>query len=128
MPERRAIWASSVAPSVISRYLYDIQQSPLWTEWNMRHITTHRAGSTALKVMVFGRAVLTLAVTLIRARPDVVHLHASDKPGSLLRSRTLAWMCGAFGVPVISEVHALDTAVDVDWRRLDALYREASQR
>lgn len=126
MGERRAIWAGSAAPSSIRAYMLALAQTPLWTEWNMRHIPTHRSGSAARKVMVFARAVLTLTVVMARARPDVVHVHAVSKRGSMFRGRLVALVCRAFRVPVILDVHPIDTVDELDWRRLDALYREAS--
>ena len=128
MGERRAIWASSAAPSSISSYMLTVAQTPLWTEWNMRHIPTHRAGSTARKVAVFARAVLTLTVAMARARPDVVHVHAVSKRGSIFRGRTLALVCRAFRVPAILDIHPIDAVDEFDWRRLDARYRRASGR
>ncbi len=157
MVERRVIWASTVAPSDVHAYLRAVQRTPLWTDWSMRHITTHRAGSTAVKIAVFARAAMLLAVALIRSRPDLVHLHAVDKSGSLSRGAILAWLSRVARVPVLFQVHATnldaylgrsprvmravieatlsrvdavvvgDTAENPDWTELDVLYREVSQ-
>lgn len=127
MPERRALWASTAGPGGIHDYLLAVQRTPLWTDWNMRFIPTHRAGSTALKVAVFVRGAVLFAVALIRDRPDLVHLHAVDKPGSLSRNRLLAWMSRLAGVPVVFDVHRVDAVEALDWRRLDARYRETTE-
>lgn len=128
MAERRVIWASTAGPGGIHDLLVAVAQTPLWAEWNMRHIATHRAGSQVAKVSVFVRSAVTLAVALIRTPPDVVHLHAVSKRGSMFRYRTLALMCHLRGVPVLLDVHPAGCAESVDWRRLDARYREASRR
>lgn len=131
MPERRVLWASTAGPGGIHDLLLVVQQTPLWTEWHMRHIATHRAGNPALKVAVFARGAAAFAVALVRSRPDLVHLHAVDKRGSRFRNSLLAWMSRLARVPVIFEVHGHDTAAedpDLLWRRLDARYREVSAR
>jgi hypothetical protein len=91
----------------------------------MRHIETHRAGNQLVKVAVFARGAVIFAVALIRTPPDLVHLHAVAKRGSMFRNRALAWMSRLRRVRVILEVHEA-AAGKFDWRRLDALYREAT--
>jgi hypothetical protein len=128
MADRLVLWASTAGPGGIHDLLLAVQQTPLWTQWNMRHIPTHRAGNTASKIAVFVRAAVVLAYALIRSRPSLVHLHAVHKRGSMFRNKTLARLCWAFAVPVIMEVHSIDSVEDFDWRHLDALYREVSAR
>lgn len=121
------LWASTAGPGPIHDQLVAAQQTPLWTDWNIRHIETHRAGNQLIKVAVFARGAAMFAVALIRTPPDLVHLHAVAKRGSMFRNRTLAWMGHLRRVPVILEVHEA-AAGDFDWRRLDALYRETAAR
>jgi glycosyltransferase involved in cell wall biosynthesis len=105
MPERRALWASTAQPGGIATYVRTMQQTPLWTEWNIRHIVTHRNGTKAAKSLVFARAALLFTVELIRFRPSVVHLHAgSDK--SFIRKAILLWISQLAGVPVVIHIHA----------------------
>ena len=61
----------------IATYVRVMQQTPLWTDWNIRHIVTHRDGSTAAKIGAFARGAVLFVVELIRFRPNVVHLHAA---------------------------------------------------
>jgi hypothetical protein len=111
MLERQVIWASTAGPGGIHNYLRRIQQTPLWTDWNMRHVATHRAGSTPTKIAVFARGTVLFAVHLIRSRPNLVHLHAVDKSGSLFRNTVLAFMSRLARVPVILQVHAMNLDV-----------------
>jgi hypothetical protein len=145
MSERRALWASTAAPSSEHDYLLAAQRTPLWTDWNMRHIATHCVGSTATKTAVFARAVVVFAIQLIRSRPDLVHLHAVGKFGSVSRSAILARMSRLARVPVILHVHngeksrwprtlqviepgARIVTVQIPVDGLDALYREVSHQ
>jgi hypothetical protein len=123
------LWASTAGPGHIYDYFRAVSQSQLGTEWHIRHIVTHRVGSTTTKVAVFARATVTFAVALVRSRPDVIHLHAVDKRGSRFRSAVLARMARLARVPVILQVHAMTRDgfdVDSEWRRLDGLYRDAA--
>lgn len=144
MAERRVIWAGTAAPSPVRDYLRAIAQTPVWTDWNMRHLVTHRAGSQLAKWLVFARAATVLAVTLVFRRPDVVHIHAVDKTGSRSRGALLAWMAWLARVPVVFQVHPMNQsrpamrlpvpvdAVVVTGRpgatELDALYRQVTGR
>ena len=104
MPERRALWASTEAPGGISAYVRVMQQTPLWTDWNIRYIATHRDGSAAAKITAFARGALLFIVELIRFRPDVVHLHAASKT-SFVRKGILLWISRLAGVPVVVHMH-----------------------
>ena len=79
MAERRALWVSTSMETRggIATYVRAMQQTPLWTDWNIRHVATHRDGSAAAKIAVFARGALLFVVELIRFRPSVVHLHAA---------------------------------------------------
>ena len=81
MAERRALWVSTSTETRggIATYVRAMQQTPLWTDWNIRHVATHRDGSAAAKIAAFARGALLFVVELIRFRPTVVHLHASTR-------------------------------------------------
>jgi glycosyltransferase involved in cell wall biosynthesis len=104
MPERRALWASTEAPGGISTYVRVMQQTPLWTDWNIRHIVTHRDGSAAAKITAFARGTLVFIVELVCCRPRVVHLHAACNT-SFVRKGILLWVSRLAGVPVVIHMH-----------------------
>jgi glycosyltransferase involved in cell wall biosynthesis len=104
MHERRALWASTEAQGGIATYVRVMQQTPLWTDWNIRHIVTHRHGSAAAKISAFARGVLLFVVELIRFRPNVVHLHAASDT-SFIRKGILLWLSRAARVPVVVHMH-----------------------
>jgi glycosyltransferase involved in cell wall biosynthesis len=109
MPEHRALWASTEAPGGIATYVRVMQQTPLWTNWNIRHIVTHRKGShrkgsVVAKILGFAHGVMLFIVELIRFRPNVVHLHSATD-GSFIRKAVLLWISRLAGVPVVLHVH-----------------------
>ena len=104
MLERRALWASTEDGGGIATYVRVIQQSPLWTDWNIRHVITHRSGSKAEKIRVFARGALLFVTELIRFRPGVVHLHAASDT-SFIRKGVLLWISWLARVPVVVHMH-----------------------
>ncbi len=106
MSERRVVCASTAGPHGIHDYVVTMQQAPLWTDWNVRFIATHRVGSQATKILVFARAIVLFAAHVIHSRPNLVHLHTVGKTGSFSRNAILAWMSRVARVPVILHVHA----------------------
>ncbi len=109
MAERRALWVSTSVETRggIATYVRAMQQTPLWTDWNIRHVATHRDGSAAAKIAVFARGVLLFVVELIRFRPTVVHLHASSR-ASFVRKAILFWISRPARVPVVVHMHGSD--------------------
>jgi glycosyltransferase involved in cell wall biosynthesis len=105
MCERRVLWASTEAPGGIATYVRVMQQTPLWIDWNIRHIVTHRDGPALAKIAVFARGALVFIVELIRFRPSLVHLHAASDT-SFIRKGILLWISRLAGVPVILHIHA----------------------
>ena len=81
-----------------------MQQTPLWTDWNVRHVATHRDGSRVAKIAAFARGTLLFVVELILFRPSVVHLHASTR-GSFVRKAALFWISRPAQVPVVVHMH-----------------------
>ena len=106
MAERRALWVSTSTETRggIATYVRAMQQTPLWTDWNIRHVATHRDGSAATKIAVFARGALLFVLELIRFRPTVVHLHASCRT-SFVRKAILFWISRPARVPVVVHMH-----------------------
>ena len=109
MAERRALWVSTSMETRggIATYVRDMQQTPLWTDWNIRHVATHRDGSAAAKIAAFARGALLFVVELIRFHPTVVHLHASAGT-SFVRKGALLWISRPARVPGVVHIHASD--------------------
>ncbi|WP_261995195.1 glycosyltransferase family 4 protein [Rhodococcus opacus] len=84
-----------------------MQATPLWELWNVRHVSTHRNGTVATKIVAFATGLGTFVSALVFDRPDVVHLHTSVA-GSFIRKAILAWICRIFRVPVVMHVHGSD--------------------
>ena len=106
MVDRKVLCASTAGPRGIHDYVVAMQQSPLWTNWNVRFIATHRVGNQAMKYVVFARAIVLFTAHLIHCRPHLVDLHTVGKTGSFSRNAILASMCRLARVPVILHVHA----------------------
>jgi hypothetical protein len=86
MSEQRALWVSTSTETKggVASYVRTMQHTRLWSDWNVRHVATHRDGSTADKIVAFAVGVLRFVVELIRFRPTVIHLHSSSR-GSFIR-------------------------------------------
>jgi hypothetical protein len=106
MADRKVLCASTAGPRGIHDYVVAMQQAPLWTDWNVRFIATHRVGAQTTKILVFARAIVLFAAHLIHSRPNLVDLHTVGKTGSFSRNAILAWMSRLAGVPVVLHVHA----------------------
>jgi glycosyltransferase involved in cell wall biosynthesis len=104
MPKQRALWATTEVPGGMATYVRVMQQTPLWTDWNIRLVVTHREGSAAAKILVFARGALLFIVELIRFRPSLVHLHAATD-ASFIRKGILLWISWLAGVPVVIHIH-----------------------
>jgi glycosyltransferase involved in cell wall biosynthesis len=104
MREHRALWVSTREHGGIWSYIRVMQNTPLWIDWNIRLIGTHRPGSSVVKVRAFARGVVEYLVELLRSRPDVVHLHAASG-SSFVRKATLLWLAVPMRVPVVLHMH-----------------------
>jgi glycosyltransferase involved in cell wall biosynthesis len=108
MPKQRALWASTEVRGGMATYVRVMQQTPLWTDWNIRLVVTHREGSAGAKIILtFARGAMLFIVELIRFRPSVVHLHASTG-ASFIRKGILLWISQLVGVPVVIHIHDAD--------------------
>jgi glycosyltransferase involved in cell wall biosynthesis len=106
MAERTALWVSTSTRTRggIATYVREMQDTALWSDWHIRHIATHRDGSTAAKVAVFVRGAVLFLIALIRLRPNVIHLHASTR-GSFVRKALLFWLSRPARIPVVMHMH-----------------------
>lgn len=109
MPSRRALWVSTSTETRggIATYVREMQRMPLWNDWNIRHVTTHRDGSAATKAVVFAWGAIVFVSQLARFRPGVVHLHSSAD-ASFVRKAILFWISHPFGIPVVIHMHGSD--------------------
>ena len=107
MSERSALWISTrtTTRGGIATYVRAVQQTPLWTEWNIQHIATHRDGSAAVKVGCFLAGSASFLRRIMLRPPDVVHIHASSG-GSFIRKAILLWLSRARRVPVVLHIHS----------------------
>ncbi|SCX07104.1 Glycosyltransferase involved in cell wall bisynthesis [Mycolicibacterium fluoranthenivorans] len=103
---RRALWISTSLETRggIASYVRAMQQTPLWVDWEIRHVATHRDGSVARKIAAFGSGTVLFVVELIRFRPSVIHLHSSAG-GSFVRKAVLLWISRPARVPVVLHMH-----------------------
>jgi glycosyltransferase involved in cell wall biosynthesis len=104
MGEPRALWVSTNTGGGVATYVRTIQQTQLWTDWNIRHVATHRNGSAWAKIAAFARGAVLFVFELIRFRPSLVHLHASAN-ASFVRKGILFWIGQLAGVPVVLHIH-----------------------
>jgi glycosyltransferase involved in cell wall biosynthesis len=109
MNEQRALWVSTSVrtPGGMTTYLQAMQKTPLWSEWNVRHVATHREGSTLMKLAAFAGGCVMFVVELIRFRPSVVHLHTSAH-ASFGRKAALLWFSSLSGLPTVLHIHGSD--------------------
>lgn len=109
MNEQRALWVSTSVrtPGGMTTYLQAMQKTPLWSEWNVRHVATHREGSKFTKLAAFAGGSVLFLVEMIRFRPTVVHLHTSAR-ASFGRKAILLWCSSLSGLPTVLHIHGSD--------------------
>ena len=109
MPEQRALWVSTSTQTRggIATYVTAVQQAPLWRDWNIRHVTTHRDGSKLVKLAAFASGAVQFIIELVRFRPTIVHLHSSAD-ASFVRKGILLWISEIAGVPTVLHIHGSD--------------------
>lgn len=103
---RRVIWVSTSTRTRggVAGYVRAVSATPLWDDWDVGHVATHRDGSVATRMVAFATGTAKLVWMLVRDPPALVHLHMASQ-GSFARKSVLAWVAKAFGVPVIIHVH-----------------------
>lgn len=121
---RRALWVSTSTATRggIASYVRAMQQTPLWSEWEVRHVVTHRDGSTMQKIATFALGMVRFVIELIRFRPHVIHLHSSAR-GSFIRKALLLWISRPARVPVVLHMHG--SAFQADCEQAPRLIRAA---
>ncbi len=109
MKSPRAVWVSTSTGTRggVATFVRTMQVTQLWSDWNVEHISTHRNGSVALRIAVWLRGSVAFGATLMRRRPDVVHLHTASY-GSFVRKALLAGWAHAMGVPVVLHMHGAE--------------------
>ena len=106
MPRKRALWASTSTRTQggVATYVVAMQQTPLWKDWDIRHVATHRDGTRWSKLAAFARGAALFVIELIRFRPHVIHLHSSAN-ASFVRKCVLFWIARLTGTPTIVHMH-----------------------
>ncbi|MGB3482227.1 MAG: glycosyltransferase family 4 protein [Mycobacterium sp.] len=104
--QRRALWVSTslATRGGISSFVREVRETPLWQQWDIHHVATHRNGAVATRIVAFGFGFLRFMSELILRRPDIVHIHSSSY-GSFFRKCILTWISSAFRIPVVLHVH-----------------------
>ncbi len=106
MGHKRALWASTSLSTRggIATFVRTIRETPLWQEWDIHHIATHRNGTVVTRIITFVFGLVRFVAELALHRPDLVHIHMSSY-GSFFRKCLLTWVSVAFRVPVVLHVH-----------------------
>lgn len=102
----KVLWVSTdlTTRGGVSSSVRTMALSPLWHEWGVSHLATHRDGSGPRKVAVFAGALVRLCAQLLWRRPDLVHVHTASR-GSFVRKATVFWLATLARVPVVVHVH-----------------------
>jgi glycosyltransferase involved in cell wall biosynthesis len=108
-PAGRALWVSTALDTRggVASCVRTLAGTPLYTEWSVRHIPTHRDGPAVLKALTFAAGLLRYVFALVVRRPDVVHLHMASY-GSFVRKATLARLARSARIPVVLHVHGAE--------------------
>lgn len=103
---RKALWVSSSLTTYggIATFVRNMRETMLWEDWHIRHVATHCDGSKATRVVVFLTGLVRFVYEVVSHRPDVVHLHTSER-GSFVRKGFLIWVSAAFRLPVLIHMH-----------------------
>ncbi|WP_182347875.1 glycosyltransferase family 4 protein [Tomitella gaofuii] len=91
-------------PGGIASYVRTVEDTPLWSQWSITHVRTHRDGTLARKVAVFAAGAVEFAWRILVHRPALVHLHSASY-GSFARKSVLVWIAVGLRVPVVLHVH-----------------------
>jgi glycosyltransferase involved in cell wall biosynthesis len=104
--EPRALWVSTSLGTKggIATFVRGMSRTPLWQQWNVVHIATHRDGSVATKIVKFCSCLPAFVWQLTTRRPTVVHLHVASY-GSFYRKFVLSVIAWSLRVPVVTHVH-----------------------
>lgn len=90
--------------SVAENYLQD---AGLRRDVKLRYVATASAGGAIRKIACFGAGLVSILGNLIIRRPDVVHLHMSER-GSVRRKALIAGLARRFGCKVLIHMHGAE--------------------
>jgi glycosyltransferase involved in cell wall biosynthesis len=104
--EPRALWVSTSVDTKggIATFVRGMSNTPLWQQWNVAHVATHRDGSVVAKIGKFCGCLPSFIWQLTARRPAVVHLHVASY-GSFYRKFVLSVIALSLRVPVVTHVH-----------------------
>lgn len=77
---------------------------PFAEEWNIRHITSHRAGSKLTLLCVFLLSIFKLILLRLKGNPGIAHVHMASR-GSFSRKNVLVRLAKALGFKIIVHLH-----------------------
>jgi glycosyltransferase involved in cell wall biosynthesis len=100
------LWVSSSLSTYggIATFVRNMRETGLWEEWNIRHVATHCDGTKLARIRIFTSGFVRFIAELLFHRPDLVHLHASER-GSFVRKGILVWVAALFRLPVVMQMH-----------------------
>lgn len=103
---RTAVWVSTSLETKggVSSYVRGMSETPLWDEWNIKHVATHCDGSAPAKMFQFLCSLPRFVFLIVNERPAVVHLHVASR-GSFYRKFTMAMIARVARVAVVAHVH-----------------------
>ncbi|WP_067570875.1 glycosyltransferase family 4 protein [Nocardia acidivorans] len=115
MKRQRALWVSTSMSTRggVATFVREMRATPIWTDWDIRHVATHRDGGIGTKLVVYARAVFVYLYWLAVHRPALVHLHLSSY-GSFPRKYLFELIARAARKPVVLHVHGSDFSVFYD--------------
>lgn len=120
----KALWVSTSMQTRggVASYVRDIRATSLWTDWNIRHVATHRDGSKWTKTAAYLAGISSFVLELVRFRPNLVHLHSSADT-SFIRKAVLVWITRLVGVPVVFHMHGSN--IEAFYENSPRLFRAA---
>jgi glycosyltransferase involved in cell wall biosynthesis len=92
--------------------------SPLAELHDLQVIPTHQRGSMQQRLLVFAKALRTLAGFCLRRGDRVVHLHTTVR-GSMYRKTICAMLAKALRAPVVLQVHVGEPELEAFRKRVD---------
>jgi glycosyltransferase involved in cell wall biosynthesis len=92
--------------------------SPLADLHDLQVIPTHQRGSMQQRLLVFAKALRTLAGFCLRRGDRVVHLHTTVR-GSMYRKTICAMLAKALRAPVVLQVHVGEPELEAFRKRVD---------
>jgi glycosyltransferase involved in cell wall biosynthesis len=93
-------------------------ESPLAELHDLQVIPTHQRGSMKQRLLVFAKALRTLAGFCLRPGDRVVHLHTTVR-GSMYRKTICAMLAKALRAPVVLQVHVGEPELESFRERVD---------